>query len=121
MWSRNWAFDDATFERTASAFDNPDFVEVVIHSYRHRYGLAPGDPQYALIETALAAQPLIAVPAITIDGDADGVNPGTAHQRGMFAGPHEHQIFKGAGHNLPQERPEQWARAIIDARRMAGG
>jgi pimeloyl-ACP methyl ester carboxylesterase len=121
MWSRNWAFDDATFERTASAFDNPDFVEVVIHSYRHRYGLAPGDPQYALIETALAAHPLIAVPAITIDGDADGVNPGTAHQRGMFAGPHEHQIFKGAGHNLPQERPEQWARAIIDARRMAGG
>src|SRR5271157_3365293 len=63
MWSRNWAFDDATFERTASAFDNPDFVEVVIHSYRHRYGLAPGDPQYALIEAALAAQPLIEVPA----------------------------------------------------------
>ena len=121
MWSPNWAFDDATFDQTAGAFDNPDFVEVVIHSYRHRYGLAPGDPQYALIETALAAQPLIAVPAITIDGDADGVNPGTAHQRGMFAGPHEHQIFKGAGHNLPQERPEQWARAIIDARRMAGG
>jgi pimeloyl-ACP methyl ester carboxylesterase len=121
MWSPTWAFDEATFERTASAFDNPDFVEVVIHSYRHRYGLAPGDPQYASIETALAAQPLIAVPAITIDGDADGVNPGTAHQGGMFAGPHDHRIFNGAGHNLPQERPEEWARAVIDACGMAEG
>ena len=79
MWSPTWPFDDATFERTASAFDNPDFVEVVIHSYRHRYGLAPGDPAYAEMEKALAAQPKIAIPAITIDGDADGVNPGTPH------------------------------------------
>ncbi len=71
MWSPTWAFDDATFDRTASAFDNPDFVAVVIHSYRHRYGLAPGagDPRYDEIEMALAAQPPIAVPAITIDGD----------------------------------------------------
>jgi pimeloyl-ACP methyl ester carboxylesterase len=121
MWSPTWAFDEATFERTASAFDNPDFVEVVIHSYRHRYGLAPGDPQYASIEAALAAQPPIKVPAITIDGDADGVNPGTAHQAAKFAAAHEHRIFKGAGHNLPQERPEEWARAVIDARRMAMG
>lgn len=119
MWSPTWAFDEATFERTASAFDNPDFVEVVIHSYRHRYGLAPGDPRYATIEAALAAQPPIAVPAITIDGDADGVNPGTAHQAKKFAGPHEHRIFRRAGHNLPQERPEEWARAVIDARAMA--
>ena len=121
MWSPTWAFDEATFERTANAFDNPDFVEVVIHSYRHRYGLAPGDPRYAEIERALAAQPPIGVPAITIDGDADGVNPGTAHQVKKFVGPHEHRIFKGAGHNLPQERPEEWARAVIDARRMARG
>ena len=119
MWSPTWAFDDATFDRTASAFDNPDFVEVVIHSYRHRYELAAGDPAYASIEAALAAQPPIAVPAITIDGDADGVNPGTAHQAGKFVGLHEHRIFKGAGHNLPQERPEEWARAVIDARNMA--
>jgi len=77
MWSPTWSFDEATFERTAKAFDNPDFVEVVIHSYRHRYGLVPGDPAYAGIEAALAAQPSIRVPAITIDGDADGVNPGT--------------------------------------------
>jgi pimeloyl-ACP methyl ester carboxylesterase len=119
MWSPTWAFDDATFDRTAGAFDNPDFVDVVIHSYRHRYGLAPGDPQYAPIEGALAEQPAIAVPAITIDGDADGVNPGTSHHTKMFAGPHEHRIFKNAGHNLPQERPEQWTRAIIDAQKMA--
>jgi pimeloyl-ACP methyl ester carboxylesterase len=123
MWSPNWAFDDATFERTASAFDNPDFVAVVIHSYRHRYGLAPGagDPRYDEIEMALAAQSPIAVPAITIDGDADGVNPGTANQARKFTGRHEHRIFKGAGHNLPQERPEEWARAVIDARIMAKG
>jgi pimeloyl-ACP methyl ester carboxylesterase len=121
MWSPNWAFDDATFDRTAGAFDNPDFVAVVIHSYRHRYGLAPGagDPRYDEIEMGLAAQPRIAVPAITIDGDADGVNPGTADQATNFTGPHEHRIFKGAGHNLPQERPEEWAREIIDARKMA--
>jgi pimeloyl-ACP methyl ester carboxylesterase len=119
MWSPTWAFDDATFDRTASAFDNPDFVEVVIHSYRHRYELAAGDPTYASIEAALAAQPPITVPAITLDGDADGVNPGTAHQAGKFVGLHEHRIFKGAGHNLPQERPEEWARAVIDARNMA--
>jgi hypothetical protein len=94
---------------------------VVIHSYRHRYGLAAGDPAYASIETALAAQPPIAVPTITIDGDADGVNPGTAHHVKRFVGLHEHRIFKGAGHNLPQERPEEWARAVIDARTMAMG
>jgi pimeloyl-ACP methyl ester carboxylesterase len=121
MWSPKWAFEDAIFERTAEAFDNPDFVDVVIHSYRHRYGLVPGDPAYASIEASLAAQPPIRVPTITIDGDADGVNPGTAHQGGMFSGPHEHRIFHEAGHNLPQERPEEWARAVVDARKMASG
>jgi pimeloyl-ACP methyl ester carboxylesterase len=121
MWSPNWAFDDATFDRTANAFDNPDFVAVVIHSYRHRYGLAPGagDPRYDEIEMGLAAQPRIAAPSITIDGDADGANPGTAHHAKRFNCPHEHRIFKGAGHNLPQERPEEWAQAVIDARKMA--
>jgi pimeloyl-ACP methyl ester carboxylesterase len=121
MWSPTWAFDQATFERTASAFDNPDFVEVVIHSYRHRYGLAPGDPQYEAIEAALAAQPRISVPAITIDGDADGVNVGTKHHAVKFAAAHEHRLFRGAGHNLPQERPADWARAVVDARAMAEG
>jgi pimeloyl-ACP methyl ester carboxylesterase len=121
QWSPTWAFDDATFERTASTFDNPDFVEVVIHSYRHRYGLVAGDPAYAEIEAALAAQPPIAVPAITIDGNADGVNPGTSHHARKFTAAHKHRIFKGAGHNLPQERPADWARALIDARAMAPG
>jgi pimeloyl-ACP methyl ester carboxylesterase len=119
MWSPTWMFDEATFERTAKAFDNPDFVEVVIHSYRHRYGLAAGDKAYAAIEARLAAQPPIAVPAITIDGDADGVNRGTSHHAGKFTGPHEHRVFRGAGHNLPQERPEEWARAVREARAMA--
>jgi pimeloyl-ACP methyl ester carboxylesterase len=121
MWSPKWVFDDATFDRTASALDNPDFVAIVIHSYRHRFGLAPGagDPRYFQIEMGLAAQPNIAVPAITIDGDSDGVNPGTARHAKKFTGPHEHRIFRGAGHNLPQERPEEWARAVIDARAIA--
>jgi pimeloyl-ACP methyl ester carboxylesterase len=119
MWSPGWAFDDTIFDRSAAAFDNPDFVEVVIHSYRHRFGLAPGDPAYSEIEAALAAQPPIAVPSIAIDGDAVGVNPGTAHHAKKFVGPHEHRVFRRAGHNLPQERPKDFARALIDARAMA--
>lgn len=121
MWSPKWAFDDATFERSAKAFDNPDFVDVVIHSYRHRYGLVAGDPAYAAIEAKLAAQPPIAVPTISIDGDADGVNAGTAHHAAKFVGPYEHRIFHAAGHNLPQERPAEWIRAILDARSFAQG
>lgn len=120
MWSPNREFDDAAFERTAAAFDNSDFVDVVIHSYRHRFGLVPGDPAYAHIETQLVAQPPITVPAITIDGDADGVNSGTAHHCPMFTGPHDHRVFARAGHNLPQERPEDWASAVLDARALAG-
>ncbi|MCL5776287.1 alpha/beta hydrolase [Limibaculum sp. FT325] len=119
MWSPEWGFDAATFERSAAAFDNPDFVEVVIHSYRHRFGLVPGDPAVAHIETRLVAQPPITVPAITIDGASDGVNPGTAHHAHRFAGPHEHRVWQGAGHNLPQERPADWASAVLDARAMA--
>ncbi len=121
MWSPTWGFGEATFGRTTPSFDNPDFVEVVIHSYRHRYGLLPGDPAYAGAEAALARQPMIAVPTITIDGDADGVNLGTAHHATKFAGPHEHRVFRGAGHNLPQERPREWAQAVLDARSMALG
>jgi pimeloyl-ACP methyl ester carboxylesterase len=120
QWSPCWAFDDATFEKTASAFDNPDFVDVVIHSYRHRYGLAPGDPAAAHIERRLVAQPPITVPSITIDGDADGVLIGsTASHARKFTGPHEHREFESAGHNLPQERPIEWAQAVLDARAMA--
>lgn len=119
MWSPTWRFDDATFDQSAAAFDNPDFVEVVIHSYRHRYGLVAGDPVCAAIEGRLAAQPPIGVPTIAIDGDSDGVNPGTAHHAGKFSGYFEHRVFSGAGHNLPQERPGQWARAVLDLRAAA--
>ena len=118
MWSPTWDFDDTTFEQTAVAFDNPDFVEVVIHSYRHRYGLVPGDPAVAPIETRLTAQPTITVAAVTIDGDADGLDPSTEHHSKRFTGPHEHRFFTEAGHNLPQERPEDWTRAVLDARAM---
>ncbi|WP_295849844.1 alpha/beta hydrolase [uncultured Xylophilus sp.] len=116
MWSPTWAFDDATFERTAPSFDNPDFVDVVIHSYRHRYGLVPGDPACAATEARLAAQPDIAVPAITLDGADDGVLAagGTAGHAHHFAGPHEHRTVPGAGHNLPQERPQAFAAAVGD-------
>ncbi|MDX2205197.1 MAG: alpha/beta hydrolase [Hyphomicrobiaceae bacterium] len=121
MWSPQWAFEAATFARTAEAFDNPDFVDVVIHSYRVRYGLVHGDPALAHIESRLVGQPPISVPAIAIDGDADGVNPGTAHHAAKFTGPYEFRVFAGAGHNLPQERPKLWARAVLDARAMAAG
>ena len=119
MWSPHWQFDDATFERSAAAFDNPDFVDIVIHSYRHRFGLVPGDPAMAHIETRLVVQPPVSVPAITIDGDADGVNRGTAHHASKFTGPHRHRVFKAAGHNPPQERPAEWVQAVLDARAMA--
>jgi pimeloyl-ACP methyl ester carboxylesterase len=116
QWSPNWHFDDATFDRTAVAFDNPDYVDVVIHSYRHRYGLAEGDPRYADLERRLAAQPVIAVPAITLDGDADGVSPatdGSAHAA-KFSRRLAHRIIPRAGHNLPQEEPEAFAAAVME-------
>ena len=119
MWSPTWKFDDGVFEQSAAAFDNPDFVDVVIHSYRHRYGLVAGDPGLADIEAQLAGQPDIGVPTITIDGDADGVGGTTAEDVKKFTGAHEHRIFEGAGHNLPQERPMEWVQAVLDARKLA--
>lgn len=116
QWSPNWAFDDATIERTATAFDNPDYVDVVIHSYRHRFGLADGDPQYADVQRRLAALPAIAVPAITLDGAGDGVAPannGTA-TAAKFIGPRSHRVIPRAGHNLPQEEPEAFAGAVME-------
>ena len=119
MWSPSWNFDETTFKATASAFDNPDFVDVVIHSYRHRFGLVSSDPMLIDTEAKLVQQPPIYVPTITVDGDADGVNTGTVHHSKHFLGPHEHRIFSQAGHNLPQERPVDWAQAVLDARAMA--
>jgi pimeloyl-ACP methyl ester carboxylesterase len=118
MWSPTWNFDRTTFEASASAFNNVDFVDVVVHSYRHRYGLVEGDPDYESIETVLTRQQPITVPTITIDGDTDGVCKSTAAHAAKFIGPHQHRIFTGAGHNLPQERPEDWAQAVLDARQL---
>ena len=117
LWERNspsWHFDDATFERSAAAFDNPDYVDVVIHSYRHRLGLAPGYLPYEALERQLAGQPTIAVPTITLDGAADGVVPATDGQAmaTRFSGEREHRIVANAGHNLPQEDPTAFAAAV---------
>jgi pimeloyl-ACP methyl ester carboxylesterase len=114
LWSPSWRFGDAAYERSAASFDNPDFVAVVIHSYRHRYALVPGDPAVEDTERRLAAQPSIGVPTIALHGDADGVTPATVsarHDR-FFSGPYERRVFPGVGHNLPQEAPEAFAAAI---------
>jgi pimeloyl-ACP methyl ester carboxylesterase len=116
LWSPTWPFDDATFERSAAALDNPDFVEVVIQSYRHRYALVAGDPSLLDIERRLAAQPAITVPSITFDGADDGVRPpAAAAQHGrFFTGPRSHRIVPGVGHNLPQEVPQVFADAVLE-------
>lgn len=119
LWERNsptWAFDEATFERSANAFDNPDFVDVVIHSYRHRLGGAEGTARYADIERRLAELPLITVPTITLDGNADGVVAATdgSAQAKYFTRRLAHRIVPGVGHNLPQEDPQAFAQAVLD-------
>ena len=119
IWKFNsptWHFDEATFNRSAASFDNPDYVPIVIHNYRWRLSLADGDPQHAGLEKQLAAGPVIPVPTITLDGDADGVAPatdGTAYA-GKFSGKRLHRIIKGVGHNLPQEAPRDFTRAVMD-------
>jgi len=118
LWSPNWTFDDATFERSAAAWDNPDFVAVTIQSYRHRYGNAPGDPALEEIEHRLAAQPAISVPTIVLQGDANGVVPNLWHPyRDRFTGPAEERVFPGVGHNIPAEAPQAVAQALIDLMR----
>jgi pimeloyl-ACP methyl ester carboxylesterase len=116
QWSPNWSFDEACLDRTAIAHDNSDYVDVVIHSYRHRYGLADSDPRYADIQQRLAALPAITVPAVTLDGEADGVAVATdgrssAHR---FTGRRVHRVVPRAGHNLPQEEPEAFAAAVME-------
>jgi pimeloyl-ACP methyl ester carboxylesterase len=115
LWSPNWQFDDATFDRTAGSFDNQDFVEVVIHSYRHRYGLVPGDPSLAEIEQRLAAQPAIAVPTVALHGEANHVLPAGTLERSerRFSGPYQRDVIPVVGHNLPQEAPQQFAEAVL--------
>ena len=114
--SPKWSFDDATYDRTAASFENPDYVAVVIHNYRWRLGLANGEKQYDELEAKLAAGPVIEIPTITLEGDANGAPhaPATAY-RGKFSGKYEHRLITGGiGHNLPQEAPQAFAQAIID-------
>lgn len=124
IWRRNspkWTFDIADLDRAAEAFANPDYVDVVIHSYRHRLGQAPGAPEYAEAEAALALSPAIAVPAITLDGTADGNFPATdgSPSAASFTGPRVHRQVPDAGHNLPQEAPAAFADAIRELSELA--
>ena len=114
LWSPNYRFDDATYQQTAASFDNPDFVEVVIQSYRHRYGVAPGDPALDTIEDELARQPPITVPTIALQGEADGVSPPDRTDRAArhFTGPYQSRVMPRAGHFLPREVPEAVVQAI---------
>ena len=114
--SPKWNFDDATFERTAAAFDNPDHVDIVIHNYRWRLGLAEGETKYDQFEKRLAEGPVINVPTITLEGDANGApHPEPAAYAKKFAGKYEHRLINGGvGHNLPQEAPQAFAQAVID-------
>src|SRR5271163_4022645 len=116
LWSPNYRFDDATYERTAASFDNPDFVEVVIQSYRHRYGVAPGDPALDTIEAQLAHQSPIMVPTIALQGEADGVSPPdrTEGAARHFTGHYQSRIIPRAGHFLPREAPEAVVQAISE-------
>jgi pimeloyl-ACP methyl ester carboxylesterase len=114
--SPNWTFDDATFERSALSFDNADHVDIVTHNYRWRLGLAPGEPKYDEPEQQLATSPVITVPTITLEGDANGApHPDPAAYATKFTGKYTHRtISGGVGHNLPQEAPEQFVQAVIE-------
>jgi pimeloyl-ACP methyl ester carboxylesterase len=115
IWSPHWAFDDATYERSAVSFDNPDFVAVTIQSYRHRFGYAAGDPALEPIERRLAAQPKIGVPTIVLHGEDSGIQPpGASEEHGRyFSGPYQRRTMPKIGHNLPQEAPKAFANAVL--------
>lgn len=120
IWRRNsplWSYDSTIFARAAEAFDNPDYVDVVVHSYRHRLGYAAGDPAYAALEETLAGRPPIRVPAVTLDGTADGNFPPTdgRSSAALFQGPRSHHQVDRAGHNLPQEAPSAFVGAVLEA------
>ena len=114
--SPKWQFDEATFDRTAASFDNPDHASIVIHNYRWRLGLDEGESQYEELEQRLAKGPVIAVPTITLEGDANGAfHPPPSTYAGKFSGKYEHRLITGGiGHNLPQEAPQAFAQAILD-------
>ena len=113
--SPKWAFGDATFDRTAASFVNPDHVDIVIHNYRWRLGLADGEAKYENLEERLAKRPVIVVPTIVLEGDANGApHPDEASYRSQFAGKYAYRLIEGAGHNLPQEAPRAFAQAVIE-------
>jgi len=119
--SPKWQFDDATFDRTAASFDNPDHVNIVIHNYRWRLELAQGESQYDELEQRLAKGPVITVPTITLEGDANGAfHPPASAYAGKFSGKYEHRLITGGiGHNLPQEAPDAFTQAILDVDLMS--
>ena len=116
LWSPNWHFDDATYQHTAASFDNSDFVDIVIHSYRHRFGYAPGDPTYEYIERQLATQPKIPVPTIVLHGEGDGVTgpEGSTNHARFFTGPYQRRLIPMVGHDTPQEAPAAVTAAVLD-------
>lgn len=118
--SPRWAFDDATFNRSSAALDNPDHVSVVVHNYRWRLGLAEGESRYDDLERRLAAAPIITVPTITFEGDANGApHPDANAYARKFSGKYEHRVVRnGVGHNLPQEAPEPFAAAVAELARL---
>jgi pimeloyl-ACP methyl ester carboxylesterase len=115
--SPTWSFDDATFDRTAASFANPDYVSIVIHNYRWRLGLAAGDPRYDALEARLAERPTIAVPTVTLDADKDPFTPAGdgASYRDRFTGRYQHRTLPGIGHNVPAEAPRAFSEAVRDA------
>nr|WP_235718478.1 alpha/beta hydrolase [Mycolicibacterium goodii] len=113
-----WKFDDATYDLSASAFDNPDHVDIVVHNYRWRLSLAPGEPRYDADEKRLAAKPPITVPTITIGSDFDGAAKDGSSYRSLYTGPYEHRILNGIGHNVPQEAPDAFVTAVVDVDRQ---
>jgi pimeloyl-ACP methyl ester carboxylesterase len=118
--SPKWAFDEATYARTAASFENPDHVSIVIHNYRWRLSLADGERRYDALEDQLSAGPLIQVPAITISSDFDGPAADGAAYAKKFTGRYDHRILRGIGHNVPQEAPDAFTQAVIDADGYAG-
>ena len=120
--SPKWKFDDATFAQTAPSFDNPDHVAIVIHNYRWRLGLAEGEAKYDAVEARLAAAPPVTIPSITMEGDANGApHPDPSQYRAKFTGAYEHRLIAGGiGHNLPQEAPAAFAKAVLDVAKLAG-
>jgi len=115
LWSPKWRFDDDTYARTATSFDNPDFVDVVIHSYRHRFAMVPGDPAVEATEQRLSVRPEISVPTISLHGGDNGVAPAAPSERyrELFTGAFDRRVIPEVGHNVPQEAPREFAEAVL--------